>query len=87
MHIKTLFLLSLADINKLRVYFNNFTNSLVTLTKSILVVQRFGYSFLLWDTLLQLFIIKSFNYNPCFLTKVELQQLHYKFGHLSVFRL
>jgi hypothetical protein len=28
---KTLFLLSLADIDKLRVYFNNFTNLLVTL--------------------------------------------------------
>jgi len=32
MYIKTLFLLSLADMDKLRVYFNNFTNSLVTIT-------------------------------------------------------
>jgi hypothetical protein len=38
MHTKTPFLLSLADINKLRVYFNNFTNSLVTSTKSVLVI-------------------------------------------------
>jgi hypothetical protein len=44
---KTLFLLSLADINKLRVYFNNLTNSLVTLTRSVLVIRRFSYSFLL----------------------------------------
>jgi hypothetical protein len=37
-YIKTLFLLSLANIDKLKAYFNNFTNSLVTLTKSILVI-------------------------------------------------
>ena len=48
MHAKTLFLLSLANINKLRVYFNNFTNSLVTLTSyNVLVIRRFGHSFLL----------------------------------------
>ena len=36
---KTLFLLSLANMDKLRVYFNNLTNSLVTLTSnSILVI-------------------------------------------------
>jgi len=47
----TPFLLSLADMDKLRVYFNNLTNSLVTSTSnSILVVRRFGHSFLLWDT-------------------------------------
>jgi len=44
----TLFLLSLADMDKLGVYFNNFTNSLVTLTSnSVLVVRRFSHSFLL----------------------------------------
>jgi hypothetical protein len=47
MYTKTLFLLSLADMDKLRVYFNNFTNFVVTLTGSILVVRRFSYSFLL----------------------------------------
>jgi hypothetical protein len=46
--IKTLFLLSLADIDKLRVYFNNLTNSLITSTNSnVPVVRRFGHSFLL----------------------------------------
>jgi hypothetical protein len=45
--IKTLFLLSLANINKLEVYFNNFTNSLITLTRNVLVVRHFNYSFLL----------------------------------------
>ena len=48
MLVKTLFLLSLADIDKLRVYFNNLTNSLITSTSSnVLVVRRFGHSFLL----------------------------------------
>jgi hypothetical protein len=37
-YIKTLFLLSLANMDKLGVYFNNFTNSLVTSTKSVLVI-------------------------------------------------
>jgi hypothetical protein len=46
-HAKTLFLLSLADIDKLRVYFNNFSNVIVTLKGNILVVRRFGHSFLL----------------------------------------
>ena len=45
---KTLFLLSLADIDKLGVYFNNFTNSLVTLTSyNVLIIRRFGHSFFL----------------------------------------
>jgi hypothetical protein len=37
-HAKTLFLLSLADIDKLRVYFNNLSNVIVTLKGDILVV-------------------------------------------------
>jgi len=44
---KTLFLLSLADIDKLRVYFNNLSNVIITLNGVILVIQRFSYSFLL----------------------------------------
>jgi len=87
MHAKTPFLLSLADMDKLGVYFNNLTNSIVTSTGSVLVVRRFGHSFLLWDTSLQSFIAESFAYNPCFLTNVELQRLHRRFGHPSVRRL
>jgi len=44
---KTLFLLSLADINKLGVYFNNLSNVIVTLKGDVLIVRRFSYSFLL----------------------------------------
>jgi alpha-N-acetylglucosamine transferase len=49
---KTLFLLSLANINKLRVYFNNLFNIIITLKGDILVIQRFKHLFLLWNTLL-----------------------------------
>jgi len=47
MHTKTLFLLSLADINKLRVYFNNLSNVIITLKGDVLVVRRFKHLFLL----------------------------------------
>jgi len=85
---KTLFLLSLSDMDRLGIYLNNLTNSLVTSTGyTILVVQQFGHLCLLWDTLLQLFITESFAYNLCFLTNVELQHLYYCFSYLSVVRL
>ncbi len=51
------FLLSLADINRLKVYFNNITNSLIQMIKtsneilrkkkSYSVIQRFNHEFLL----------------------------------------
>jgi hypothetical protein len=47
MYTKTLFLLSLADINKLKVYFNNLSNVIVTLKGDIPVIRRFRHSFLL----------------------------------------
>jgi hypothetical protein len=43
----TPFLTSLRDIDMLRIYFNNLTNTLVTLKGNVLVVRRFGHSFLL----------------------------------------
>jgi len=74
-------------MDKLGVYFNNLSNVIVTLKGDILVVQRFRHSFLLWNTSLQSFITEFFSYNPCFLTNIKLQRLHYKFGHLLVRRL
>jgi hypothetical protein len=84
---KTPFLLSLADMDKLGVYFNNLTNRIVTPTGEVPVVRRFGHSFLLWDTALRSFITESFTCNPYFLTSVELRRLHRRFGHPSVSRL
>ena len=47
MPVDTPFLLSLGDMDKLGIYFNNLTNVLVTLGGNVLVVRRFGHSFLL----------------------------------------
>jgi hypothetical protein len=84
---KTLFLLSLADMDKLGVYFNNLIDRIVTLIGEAPVVRRFGYPFLLWDTALRSYITESFTCNPCFLISVELRRLHRRFGHPSVGRL
>ena len=43
----TLFLLSLVDIDTLKVYLNNLKNVLVIPNSTILIVRRFGYLFLL----------------------------------------
>jgi hypothetical protein len=43
----TPFLLSLGDIDTLGIYFNNLTNILITPRGDVLVVRRFGHSFLL----------------------------------------
>jgi hypothetical protein len=84
---KTPFLLCLADMDRLGVYLDNLRNVLITKDLSVPVVRRFGHSFLLWDTSLQSFLVDSFNYNPCFLTHVELQRLYRHFGHPSVNKL
>ena len=44
---KTPFLLSLADMDKLGVYFNNLTDTLITSQGNVPVVRRFGHCFLL----------------------------------------
>jgi hypothetical protein len=87
MKANTPFLLSLADMDKLGIYFNNLLNMLVTPKGNVPVVRRFGHSFLLWNTSLQSFIAESFACNPCYLTNTELQRLHRRFGHPSVNRL
>ena len=83
----TPFLLSLADMDAHKVYFNNLQDVLVTQNGDVPVIRRFGHSFLLWDTSLESFLLESFDQNPCYLTTTELQRLHRRFGHPSVQRL
>ena len=45
--VNTPFLFSLANINYLYVYFNNFINSIVISYGNIPVIRRFGHSFIL----------------------------------------
>jgi hypothetical protein len=74
-------------MDRLKVFYNNIENKLITPTTSILVARRFGHPFLLWSTSLRNHIVESFNSNPCFLTDIELKRLHRRFGHPSVNRL
>ena len=85
--VDTPFLLCLKDMDILKVYFNNLENVLVAPGKKVPVVRRFGHPFLLWNTSLQAYIVESFDQNPCYLTDIELRQLHRRFGHPSVERL
>ena len=83
----TPFLLSLHNMDRLKVYLNNVSNLLITPSTTIPVVRRFGHPFLLWKDCLNSFITVLFNSNPCFLTDTELRQLHRRFGHPSSERL
>ena len=71
--VNTLFLLCLADIDYLQVYFNNLKNLLVTSYSIILVIYCFGHPFLLWNISLCTYLTKSFKQNPCYLTDIELK--------------
>jgi hypothetical protein len=77
----TFFLLSLADMNRLKVYFNNVENLLVDKIKTSSVIRRFDHDFLLWKTFLHSYITQFFEFNLCYLTDVELHQLHGRFDH------
>ncbi len=83
--VDTLFLLSLADMNRLKVYFNNVENLLINTIKILSIIRRFDHDFLLWKNShsLHSYIIQSFNSNFCYLTVVELRQLHRRFEHSS----
>ena len=46
-YIDTPFLLYLADMDRLQIYYNNLRNVVITHTKKVLVVRWFGHPFLL----------------------------------------
>ncbi len=97
----TPFLLSLADLDRLGVYFNNLTNELIQdrpqtglknrsqngLKNHHPVIRRYGHAFLLWKIPIHTLIVDSLDENPCFLTEIELRRLHRRFGHPSARRL
>ena len=59
--VDTPFLLCLADIDHLQVYFNNLKNMLITPQSEVPVIHYFGHPFLLWNTSLCNYLTKSFN--------------------------
>jgi hypothetical protein len=62
----TPFLLCLADMDTLQVYYNNLRNELVTPSGPVSVVRPFRHPFLLWRQSLQTYICQSFDHNPAF---------------------
>jgi hypothetical protein len=55
----TSFLLSLADMKRLKVYFNNVENLLINTIKVLSIIKRFDHDFLLWKFLFFVFIHRS----------------------------
>jgi hypothetical protein len=84
----TPFLLSLRDLDRLNIYFDNTRDVLVgpTPNQTTPIIRRFGHPFLVWGDVYSTHLLDSFNYNPCFLTETELRRLHRRFGHPSTDR-
>lgn len=74
----TPFLLCLADMDRLKVYFNNTTDELVQDAVRIPVLRKWGHP---W------FHLNKRERATAFLTEIELRRLHRRFGHPAVMRL
>jgi hypothetical protein len=85
----TFFLLSLANMNRLKVYFNNVENLLIDQIKILSIIRRFDHDFLLWknSNFLHSYITQFFEFNFCYLIDVELRQLHRRFDHSFILKL
>jgi hypothetical protein len=85
----TPFLVSLKDLDRLKVYFDNTRDVIVgpKPNQTTPVIRRFGHPFLVWGTSCGTYLIESFAENPCFLTEVELRRIHRRFGHPSTEKL
>jgi hypothetical protein len=55
----TLFLLCLADMDALQVYYNNIKDQVITPSGTVPVVRRFGHPFILWSQALHAYITES----------------------------
>lgn len=88
-HADTPFLLSLADMDRLQIYYNSVKDVIISsiMGENWPVIRAYGHAWLLWDQHLITLVTESFNCNPCYLTDVELRRLHKRFGHPSVERL
>jgi hypothetical protein len=88
----TPFLLSLHDLDKMGVYYNNLTNRLVRKEMTWPVIRKYGHPFLVWGAALSSYCTTVFfnseeNLLEGRLIKKELRQLYRRFGHPSVERL
>jgi hypothetical protein len=87
----TSFLLNLADMNELKIYFNNVENILFMITKNrnLSIIRGFDHDFLLWKNSYSLhsYIAQSFNFYFCYLIDIEFRQLHRRFEHSFIMKL
>ncbi|RAL61913.1 hypothetical protein DID88_002402 [Monilinia fructigena] len=77
------FLLCLADMDRLKFKYDNLDDVAITPKGVYPVYRRFGHAFLLWNVNVQDLINHSINSKECYLTEVELQRIHRRFGHPS----
>ena len=77
----TPFLLYLVDMDNLRTYYNNVTDTLITLSVTLLITRRFGHLFLLQKNALYAYIQQLFDQNLYFLTDTKIRRLYRRFGH------
>ena len=88
----TPFLLSLHDLDKLNVYYNNLSNMLIGKNTTWPVIRKFGHPFLIWGESLSNYCTTMVDHGDdtvieCQLTETELRQLHRRFGHPSTYRM
>jgi hypothetical protein len=90
------FLLSLIDLNRLKMYFNNLINEMIqkifdlqisSKIRRHSVIRRYDHAFLLWKIFTYSLIAEFIDENSCLLTEIELRRLHRRFDHLSARRL
>ena len=74
-------------MDKLRVYYNNVTDALISPALTLPITRRFGHPFLVWGEALRTYVQESFDYNPCYLTSTEIHRLYRRFGHPSAEKL
>ena len=87
MFVNTFFLLCLADMNKLDVFFNNVINELIQVNSMHSMIRKYDHAFLMWHTSTYFLVFESFDINSCNLIENEFRQLHRRFGHPFVRRL
>jgi hypothetical protein len=86
------FLLSLINLNRLKMYFNNLINEMIqkmfdlqinSKIKRHSIIRRYDHAFLLWKIFIYSLIAEFIDENSCLLIEIELRRLHRRFDHFS----
>jgi hypothetical protein len=100
--VNTLFLLSLINLNWLKMYFNNLINKMIqkiledqnttnfqisSKIRRHSIIRRHDHAFLLWKVFTYSLIVEFIDENSCLLIEIELCRLYRRFDHFSTRRL